>query len=50
MNYVDQWKALSSRIRGLMDAAQLHAQYLAVNSGDSFGRGKYLRNRVNASF
>jgi hypothetical protein len=30
MNYADQWKALSSRIRGLMQAGQLHAQYLNV--------------------
>ena len=32
MTYHDQWKALSSRIRGLMQAGQLHAQFLAVRS------------------
>ena len=42
MTYVDQWKALSSHIRGLMQAGKLHAQYLAVRSSDSYGRGKYL--------
>jgi hypothetical protein len=45
MTYVDQWKALSSRIRGLMQAGQLHAQYLAVRSSDSYGRGKRLREQ-----
>jgi hypothetical protein len=45
MTYSDQWKALSIRIRGLMQAAQLHAQYLAVRSSDSYGRGKRLREQ-----
>jgi hypothetical protein len=45
MIYVDQWKALSSRIRGLMQAGELHAQYLAVRSSDSYGRGKRLREQ-----
>jgi hypothetical protein len=45
MTYADQWKALSSRIRGLMQAGQLHAQYLTVRSSDSYGRGKRLREQ-----
>lgn len=45
MTYLDQWKALSSRIRGLMQAGQLHAQYLAVRSSDTFGRAKSLREQ-----
>ncbi len=45
MTYLDQWKALSSRIRGLMQAGQLHAQYLAVRSSDSHGRAKRLREQ-----
>lgn len=45
MTYLDQWKALSSRIRGLMQAGQLHAQYLAVRSSDSYGRAKRLREQ-----
>lgn len=45
MTYLDQWKALSSRIRGLMEAGHLHAQYLAVRSSDSYGRGKRLREQ-----
>ena len=43
MTYHDQWKALSSRIRGLMQAGQLDARYLRVNSSDAFGRSKRLR-------
>lgn len=45
MTYADQWKALSSRIRGLMQAGHLHAQYLAVRSSDSYGRAKRLREQ-----
>lgn len=45
MTYVDQWKALSSRIRGLMQAGQLHAEYLAVRSLDTYGRVKRLREQ-----
>ncbi len=46
MTYRDQWKALSSRIRGLMQAGQLHADYLAIQSSDNFGRGKRLREHA----
>lgn len=42
MTYHDQWKALSSRIRGLTQAGQLHAQFLAIRSSDAHGGGKYL--------
>jgi hypothetical protein len=48
MTYTDQWKALSSRIRGLMQAGQLHASYLTVRSSDSYGRGKRLREQNEA--
>lgn len=48
MTYLDQWKALSSRIRGLMQAGQLHAQYLAVRSSDSYGRVKRLREQCES--
>ncbi|MCP4747988.1 MAG: hypothetical protein GY874_17900 [Desulfobacteraceae bacterium] len=46
MNYADQWKTLSSRIRGLMQAAQLHAQFLAIESSDSYGTGKLLFEQI----
>ena len=42
MTYVDQWRALSSRIRGLTQDASLHAQYLAVRTSGSHGREKVL--------
>lgn len=45
MTYLDQWTALSSRIRGLMEAGHLHAQYLAVRSSDTYDRGKRLREQ-----
>jgi hypothetical protein len=43
MTYAAQWKALSSRIRGLTQAGELHARYLAVRSSDTYGRSKRLR-------
>lgn len=46
MTYRDQWKALSGRIRGLMQAGQLHAHFLSVRASDSFGRGKRLREQA----
>ena len=45
MTYADQWKALSSRIRGLMQAGELHARYLAVRSSDTYGRARRLREQ-----
>ncbi len=45
MTHHDQWKALSSRIRGLMQAGQLHAQFLAIRSSDTYGVGKHLREQ-----
>ena len=48
MTYRDQWKALSGRIRGLMQAGQLHAQYLRVQKTDSLGRTKRLREQCES--
>jgi hypothetical protein len=45
MSYIEQWKALSSRIRGLMQAGELHAHYLTVRSSDTYGRAKRLRDQ-----
>jgi hypothetical protein len=44
MSYIEQWKALSSRIRGLMQVGELHAHYLTVRSSDTYGRAKRLRD------
>jgi len=43
MTYSEQWRALASRIRGLVEAGRLHAQYLAVRSSDAYGRSRRLR-------
>lgn len=48
MTYSDQWKALSSRMLGLMQAGHLHAQYLKVGSSDAYGRGKYLLEQIES--
>lgn len=45
MNYTDQWKALSGRIHGLVQAGALYAQYLRVRSSDSYGSSKRLREQ-----
>jgi hypothetical protein len=42
MNYLDRWRAISARIRGLAEAAQLHASFLLARSSDSYGRQKFL--------
>lgn len=41
--YIEQWKALSGRIHGLVQVGQLHAQYLVVSSNDTYGRAGRLR-------
>jgi hypothetical protein len=46
MNCTDQWKALSSRIQGLVQAGLLHAQYLRVRSSDSYGTAQRLREQT----
>lgn len=50
MSYVDQWKALSSRIRGLVEAGHLHASYLKVDqNSDPGGRqlGEQAKQTLN---
>lgn len=47
MVYTEQWKVLSSRIHGLMQAGQLHAIFLSSSSDDSFGRGNVLLEQCN---
>jgi hypothetical protein len=45
LQYQNEWKALSNRIRGLTEALHLHAAILAVNSNDSFSvSGKLLEH------
>jgi hypothetical protein len=49
MIYADQWKALSSRIRGLMQAGELHARFLSIRSSDMYARGKQLRAQCEST-
>lgn len=45
MTYADQWKALSSRIRGLVHAGQLDGQFSAIRSSDPYRRTERLREQ-----
>jgi hypothetical protein len=42
MSYSEHWRALAARIRSLTAAAQVYAQFMAVNTSDSYGIGKNL--------
>jgi len=46
MNYTDQWNALSSRIKGLIQAGMLYSQFLRVNSSDSHGSAELFEGSV----
>jgi hypothetical protein len=43
MNYRYQWQIIASRVRGLMQSAELHTRFLSVRSSDSYGRTGRLR-------
>lgn len=45
MNQIDEWNAVSSRIRGLVRAGLLYAQFLAGSTDDSHGIGRELCQR-----
>jgi hypothetical protein len=45
VNYHYQWTNIASRIRGLMQATELHSRFLAVRSSDTFGRTQRLREQ-----
>ena len=47
VTYLDQWRALSSRIRGLIQAGSLHTQFLTVNSSDTFKRATVLQHQCS---
>ena len=42
MNFGDQWRSISARIKGFTSAAALHASFLQVRDSDNLGRGSYL--------
>jgi hypothetical protein len=49
MTYRDHWLSLSSRIRGLMQAAELHARFLSVRSDAGYGRSALLREQCEVA-
>jgi hypothetical protein len=42
VDYLNQWRAIEARIRGLVAAAHLHAALLQVRASDTYRRGSYL--------
>jgi hypothetical protein len=47
MSYVEQWRALSARIRALAEAGHLHAAFQQASATDHGGAGKYLAEQCN---
>jgi hypothetical protein len=45
MTYKDDWKAIASRIKGLIQAGELHARFLGIRSSDSYARARQLRHQ-----
>ncbi|MBW0005129.1 MAG: hypothetical protein JO216_16760 [Hyphomicrobiales bacterium] len=45
MTYFDEWRAISARIRGLAEAAELDSRYIAVTSWDGAGSWRFLRSQ-----
>lgn len=45
MTYRDQWEPLAARIRGLMQAGELHARFLSVRANDQFARRRRLHEQ-----
>jgi len=48
VSYLEHWRALSARIRGLANAGQLYAQLQASNPTDSYGAGKFLGDQCRS--
>ena len=50
MSYLAEWKAISGRIEGLIQAAKLHGQLLKVVSSDTYGGGRNLLSQTESIF
>lgn len=50
MSYLADWKALSTRIQGMLQAGLLHSQLLAVKSSDDYSGGLYLLEQTTSIF
>ena len=49
MTYLDEWRALSARLKSLAAASQTHAQHMAVNTGDPFARARRLLEHAKSA-
>lgn len=50
MTYFDEWKFLSARIEGVLQAGDLHSRFLSIRSSDSYGRTGKLREQLAETF
>lgn len=50
MSYLAEWKALSTRIQGMLQAGLLHSQLLAVRSSDDYSGGRHLLEQTTSVF
>lgn len=48
MSFAEEWNALATRIRSLVEVARLYAQFAASNASDSFGIAKDLGKQCEA--
>jgi hypothetical protein len=48
MSYFEQWRALAARIRGLVEAGGLYAQFQASSTDDSFGISQNLNEHCRS--
>jgi hypothetical protein len=48
MGMTDEWSALSTRIKSLVEAARMQAAFLSINKADSYATSDILRNKVGA--
>ena len=50
MTYFDEWRFLSARIEGVLQAGDLHSRFLSIRSSDSYGRTGKLREQLAETF
>ena len=50
MNYVDEWRNISARIKGLMEAGKLHAQFSSIYIDDPYNRKGQIESQCRYVF
>jgi hypothetical protein len=50
LSMIDQWNALSIRIKSLLEAARMHAAFLGINKSDAYSTSVVLRTHVGTIF